>query len=251
MKRRSLPFIFFAVAVLLFCYCGLSYAVNRDVGSAGTYPTIQNGYNAAGNGDTIQVQAGTYTENDNFNNPISVAFIGGFNSSFSTDNGSSIIEGSLTISAGIVTAENIIIKPLPTLASITVTPANPTITTGNTQQFTATGIFSDNSTQNLTTSVTWSSSNQVVATISNAAGFNGQAIAVAAGTAMITAMSGSITGSTTLTVNPVPVTLQSIAVTPANPSITLGNTEQFTATGTYSDGTTPNITSSVTWSSSN
>jgi hypothetical protein len=43
--------------------------------------------------------------------------------------------------------------------------------------------------------------------------------------------------------------LVSIAVTPANPSIGKGATQQFTATGTYSDNSTQNLTSSVTWSS--
>ena len=46
-------------------------------------------------------------------------------------------------------------------------------------------------------------------------------------------------------------TLVSIAVTPANPSIGKGATQQFTATGTYSDNSTQNLTSSVTWSSTN
>ena len=46
--------------------------------------------------------------------------------------------------------------PAPTLTSIAVTPANPTISTGGgTQQFTATGTYSDLSTQNITTQVTW------------------------------------------------------------------------------------------------
>ena len=45
-----------------------------------------------------------------------------------------------------------------TLQSIAVTPANPTIQTGATQQFAATGTYSDNSTQNLTGQVTWASS---------------------------------------------------------------------------------------------
>ena len=45
--------------------------------------------------------------------------------------------------------------------------------------------------------------------------------------------------------------LVSIAVTPANPSIGKGATQQFTATGTYSDNSTQNLTSSVTWSSTN
>jgi hypothetical protein len=47
-----------------------------------------------------------------------------------------------------------------------------------------------------------------------------------------------------------PPTLQSIAVTPANATISTGATQQFAATGTYSNGTTQNITSQVTWVSS-
>ena len=42
-------------------------------------------------------------------------------------------------------------------------------------------------------------------------------------------------------------TLTSIAVTPANPTIQFGGTQQFAATGTYSDGSTQNLTGSVTW----
>ena len=45
------------------------------------------------------------------------------------------------------------------------------------------------------------------------------------------------------------VTLVSIAVTPADPSIAKGLTEQFTATGTYSDNSTENLTSEVNWNS--
>ena len=43
--------------------------------------------------------------------------------------------------------------------------------------------------------------------------------------------------------------LESIAVTPANPSIAKGLTEQFTATGTYTDGSTQTSPSPVTWAS--
>jgi uncharacterized repeat protein (TIGR02543 family) len=88
-----------------------------------------------------------------------------------------------------------------TLSSITVTPANPTIAPGLTQQFTATGHYSDGSTQDITTTAIWSSSTTSVAVISNATGSNGLATAVAAGSSTITAISGSIPGSTTLTVN--------------------------------------------------
>ena len=45
-------------------------------------------------------------------------------------------------------------------------------------------------------------------------------------------------------------TLSSITVTPETPSVQAGSTIQMTATGTYSDGNTKTITSSVSWSSS-
>jgi hypothetical protein len=44
-------------------------------------------------------------------------------------------------------------------------------------------------------------------------------------------------------------TLQSIAVTPASPTIAKGLTQQFTAIGTYSDSSTQNLTALVTWAS--
>ena len=54
-----------------------------------------------------------------------------------------------------------------TLQSIAVTPANPSVADGLTEQFTATGTFSDGSTQDLTTQVTWASATTSVATIPN------------------------------------------------------------------------------------
>jgi hypothetical protein len=85
------------------------------------------------------------------------------------------------------------------LVSIIVTPAVPTLSVGSTQQFIATGTFSDSSTQILQ-SVTWSSSNQAAGTITNDAGDHGVALALAAGKSTITASAGSISGSTVLTV---------------------------------------------------
>ena len=130
-----------------------------------------------------------------------------------------------------------------TLTSIAVTPVSPSIAAGTTEQFTATGTYSDNSTANLTSQVTWASATPSVATINT----TGLATGVAPGTSTITAMLNGVTGTATLTVSA--ATLTSIAVTPANPSIAAGTTEQFTATGTYSDNSTANLTSQVTWAS--
>ena len=85
----------------------------------------------------------------------------------------------------------------PTLTSIAVTPANPSITKGTTQQFTATGTYSDNSTANITSQVSWTSGTTSVATITS----SGLATGVAAGSSTITATLGSVSGNTKLAVS--------------------------------------------------
>ncbi|MBP9592435.1 MAG: Ig-like domain-containing protein [Steroidobacteraceae bacterium] len=135
--------------------------------------------------------------------------------------------------------------PPPTLTSISVAPAAPTIALGGTQQFSATGNYSDGSAQSLTATATWSSSNMAVATI----GSGGLATSAGSGSTTISAASGTVTGTTTLTVTA--ATLDSISITPADPVLGYGGaTQQFRATGRYSDQTTRDLTASVTWSSS-
>ncbi len=129
------------------------------------------------------------------------------------------------------------------LTSIQVAPAAPSIAAGLTQQFTATGTYSDHSTQDLTATVTWSSSSTSVATI--AAG--GLATGKAVGSSTIAASQSGVTGTAMLTVTA--PNLVSIAVTPGNATIPLGVLQQFTATGTYTDGSTQDLTASATWSS--
>lgn len=94
----------------------------------------------------------------------------------------------LVVSVGIITLDG--------LASIVVEPATPLILVGNTQAFTATGIFNDGTGQNLTAIVTWTSSSPSVASIAP----NGVATGVADGTTTITATAGTISGNTTLTI---------------------------------------------------
>lgn len=133
------------------------------------------------------------------------------------------------------------------LISIAVTPNAPSIPKGLTQQFTATGAFSDTSTANLTNSVSWTSGTPASATINDSSGL---ANALAAGTTLITATSGSVLGSATLTVTPAIV--ESIAITPSPATVVIGivgSTTQLTATGTYSDGTTQNVTTVANWTS--
>jgi hypothetical protein len=127
----------------------------------------------------------------------------------------------VTVNGANVTGINFTATALP-LLSIAVTPAPLNMVLGGTQQFKATGTYSDNSTQDLTASVTWNSSNPSVATIAT----SGLATAVGVGTSTITATSGNISGPTTLTV---------FGVRPTTAIVTLATSGFFTS------GTAPGI----------
>lgn len=132
----------------------------------------------------------------------------------------------------------------PNLTTVTVGPATPSIQQGGTFQMTATGTFDDGSQKTLTGNVLWSSSDSTIATVSNSGVVSG----VSAGSATITATSGTVSGSTSVTITL--ANLVSIAISPTNPSISNGSTQQFKATGTVQGGSTVDISNSVTWLSS-
>ncbi|BAV34767.1 hypothetical protein SCL_2490 [Sulfuricaulis limicola] len=99
----------------------------------------------------------------------------------------------------------------PTLQSIAMTPDNPTVTVGKTKQLTATGSYSDGSTQDLTAQVSWQSSDPVKATVST----TGLVSGLSYGSTTVTATLGSISGSTLVNVfqptpSPAPPLSQSV-----------------------------------------
>jgi uncharacterized protein YjdB len=135
-----------------------------------------------------------------------------------------------------------------TLKKVTVTPAGRSLPLGATLQFTATGEYSDASTQDVTAVAEWTSSAPDIASIDNEAGKKGQSKALQKGQTTITAAVGAIQGSTNLTVTD--ATAVKITVTPPAPSIAASETVQFTATGEFSDGSTGDVTSRAAWASS-
>ncbi len=100
----------------------------------------------------------------------------------------------------------------PNLESIKLTPLNPSIAIGGTQQFTARGKFTDGSTQDLTTRVGWSSSNEGAATIDA----TGLATALAGGTTTIEAAIGDLRANTTLTVAGIVARTERVSVSSDN-----------------------------------
>lgn len=131
-----------------------------------------------------------------------------------------------------------------TLTSLAIAPQNYRLSVGTSGQLSASGTFSDGSTQDLTAGVAWSSSSPGVATVS----VTGRASGVATGTTTITAVHGTITA--TATVNVTAAALQSLTITPGTLTLVAGETRPLTATGSYSDGTTQDLSRVVTWNSS-
>ena len=155
----------------------------------------------------------------------------------------------LTATVGSVSATFNLTVSSATVTAMTITPAAPTINKGLNTQFAVSGKFSDLTTQDLTFDADWASSAIGVATVSNVAANKGFAQALSVGTSTISATFVGVSGSTLLTVTE-PV-LQSITVTSANLSVlSLSTSGSFTATGHFSDGSTPDITDQVTWASS-
>ncbi len=142
----------------------------------------------------------------------------------------------------------------PSLGSIFISPASATVAVMQTVQLTATGKFSDGSQSTLSGSnVGWSSSDTTVATVTSPGGL---VTGVSSGTATITVSDQGVTGTATVTVSPENVTTIAITTTKGSTSpqstATISGvpvTLQFYA---YANGSSSqDITSAVTWSSSN
>lgn len=146
------------------------------------------------------------------------------------------------------------------LNSVQVTPPTQALAVGQTAQFTATGSYGSSknlSTQNITSSVTWTSSVPAVATVSAA----GIATAVAGGTTTITATAagwtGQVSSSGTLTVTASSGgtnggsggNILSLTIIPSGIVFgSLGDSGQYLAIGTFSSApTVRDLTNQVTW----
>lgn len=130
------------------------------------------------------------------------------------------------------------------LTSVIIAPQNPDIALGNNQQFSATAVFSDGSKTDVTNLAVWSSVQTNIATVSGV----GLASSKAVGSTSILAIYQALSGSSTLTIGP--AALVAITVAPQSISLTPNHSLQLSATGTFSDSTTRDLTSVVSWVSS-
>lgn len=155
----------------------------------------------------------------------------------------------ITAKVGSVSADFTLKVSDATVTSMVITPADPSIPKGLSKQFSVSGTFSDATTQDLTFDAAWTSSVPVVASVSDAADSKGLARAITVGASTISATFDGATGSTVMTVTE--PTVQAIALSVTNPSILTLSKIPFKATGTFTDGSTSDITPLVAWNSSN
>jgi trimeric autotransporter adhesin len=153
------------------------------------------------------------------------------------DSGTAIIAASAN---GISGQSTIVVTPK-NVASITVTPASASLFINQSVQLSAT--LKDSAGNVLTgRTVVWSSSNAAAASVDQ----SGFVLALAVGTTTISAKSGGATGTASITVSNVPVA--SITITPASPTVIVGQTTTLQATLKDANG---NVLSgrAVAWSS--
>ncbi|MCX7132123.1 Ig-like domain-containing protein [Aeromonas sp.] len=130
-----------------------------------------------------------------------------------------------------------------------ITPASPSIAAGLSQQMKAVAILSDGYTRDVTTQVSWISSDASVATVTP----EGAIKALVPEQATITASVRNPDNSNVFL--DVPVTIRdavvtSLQITPASPSITSGLAQGMSAIATLSDGQSRDVSSQVHWVSS-
>ena len=130
--------------------------------------------------------------------------------------------------------------PTVTLTAIEVSPASASVLTGATQQFSAVGRMSDNSTSSV--AVTWSATGGTV---------SGSGLYTAGstpGTYRVIAVEqgGTRADTSAITVSAPAPTLTAVEITPTSVSLQTSASQQFSAVGRMSDGSTAGV--NVTWS---
>jgi uncharacterized protein YjdB len=136
-----------------------------------------------------------------------------------------------------------------TLTEVVIAPTAPSVAVSLSTQLTATGRFSDGSLHDVTERVTWSSSDEAVATVGDALNVRGKLTGIATGTAQITATDSDTGESATVTATTTAATLQSVRIDAPQTAGLLGASWQLRLMGRYSDGTESDLSPNADWSS--
>ncbi|WP_418114612.1 BspA family leucine-rich repeat surface protein [Vibrio scophthalmi] len=132
------------------------------------------------------------------------------------------------------------------LNEIQLTPKINAVSKGNSAQLNAQGLYSDGSIVDLSSAVTWKSSDPSLVTVTE----SGVATGVTEGDVSIVASKEGI-DSNEAAVSVTAALLHTIQVSPATVNLGKGKSSQLTAIGLYTDSSSANISNQVTWKSYN
>jgi hypothetical protein len=159
----------------------------------------------------------------------------------SADLGGVHADTSLKVTGGDLNVNGIVLSQL-----------NPTMAVGTSQRIFATGSFSNGTTRDISGQTDWRVDDSTKATVTrdnNLAWITANAATVALTPATIFAKRGAVEGSTALTVENLTLPTDGLSITPTSLDLTVGTSDRFTVTGTYTGGHTQDLTSSANWSS--
>ncbi len=229
-------------------------AVNIYPGTAVAKPTEVVTFTAIAtmsDGSTQEVTGGTWSCN---NATIATIATNGVDANKEDATAVALGSATITLKAGTFSSSATMKVSAATLQSILVTPVNATVAVNTATppipglylQLKATGIYDDASTVNLTEAVAWGSGTPADAVVDSNTGLVRGLNANP--TVTISGSWQGVPASTSVAI--IDAVLTTIAVTPASANLGSGASTPLTATGTYSDGTTKNLTPTVSWNSS-
>lgn len=128
------------------------------------------------------------------------------------------------------------------ITSINISPENVTLAKGQSQQLTATALYSDGGESDVSKSASWISTDTNKVIVSSTGLVTGES----EGKAIVTAMGDNLI-SYPVEVQATNAVVTDIKVTPAPFSTYIGAPKQLMATATYSDGSNKELSSSVSW----
>jgi len=134
-----------------------------------------------------------------------------------------------------------------TLSSLQISPDTPMLAVGTQTQLQATATYSDGSQNDVTTQVIWSSADNTRLLAQNGIGQQGRLVALTSGSVVVMASLDGVQDS--VTVNVGAATLTGLSIIAANNSLDSAEQQQFVASGTFSDGSSQDLTDQAVWSS--
>ncbi len=155
-----------------------------------------------------------------------------------TGEATGVNDGTATVEASLDGVTGSTSLTVVSLDALEVTPAAMRLLVGGSGQLTATATTKKGASFDATDFVEWKSDDASIASVGDAAPSRGAVSGVSDGSATVTASIAALSADAAVTV----ASLASLSITPASATASVGGTQQFTATGNYSDEMTEDLT---------